>query len=407
MDQQEFKSHQQLGQDLQLFFFDETSPGSCFFLPNGTIIFNRLAKYIRSLYRKYDYSEIKTPILCHQSLMERSGHWEKYKENMFLLQKERYGVEQAEKQEDEKVYILSCMNCPKSCLVFEHMHPSYKQMPIRLADCGSLHRNEFSGALRGLTRVRLFHQDDAHIFCRDDQVEQEILNVLNMIEEVYLRFNISFEMVISTRPAEYIGSIAVWDKAEKVLKDVCLNRFGSCVVDEGGGAFYGPKIDITIKDKQGRQHQCATVQLDFNLPERFSLSYINEQGQKEQPVMIHRAIFGSFERFIAVLLEHTQGSLPFWLSPRQIYIVPIGKEQHDYCVDLGKRLAKYEVYVDISDEHLKNKIKLAVERKYNYIFVVGKKEVESSSVNIRSRSTVIGSKPVDELLAFLKNTANN
>ncbi len=389
------KTHQQLGNELKLFFFDDVSPGSCFFLPHGTRIYRKLQDYMRQMYNQYEYTEVITPNIYNQELWEQSGHWDKYKEHMFLLSKHH--------EEDEKTMALKAMNCPSHCMMYPKIVESYRDLPIRLADFGALHRNELRNTLRGLTRVRRFQQDDAHIFCTIDQIDGEIASALQFLKEVYSRFGFEYEVELSTRPEKYIGSIEAWDMAEKILLQH-IQTFPKYTINEGDGAFYGPKIDVIIKDSLGRQHQCGTLQLDFNLPERFKLSYATDEvDRREQPVIIHRAIYGSFERFIAIVLEHTQGLLPFWLSPRQIMVIPINNK---FVPDIEKSIlppfSGFHIDLDKSDNTLDKKIRDATVLHYNYIFVVGKRELDSQTVNIRMRDgTRLGTKTIADTMELL------
>lgn len=384
-------NHRTIGNDLKLFFFDDMSPGSCFFLPHGTIIYNKLMELLRFYYKKAGYKEVITPNLYNKKLWEQSGHWDKYKENMFIINKNSIDTDN---ENDE--YSLKPMNCPGHCMIFKHMLPSYKELPIRLADFGALHRNELSGALTGLTRVRRFQQDDGHIFCMLNQVGKEIEDFLDLLNDIYLKFNFSFEVELSTRPEKFIGSIENWDKAETILEDK-IKKFSKWNINKGDGAFYGPKIDVKVKDSLNREHQCGTIQLDFNLPERFDLKYVGEESL-ERPILIHRAILGSFERFIAILLEHTNGKLPFWLSPRQICIIPVSLNFLNYAKSVKSNFDEYEIVLDDSTNTLNKKIRSAEKLKFNYIFVVGEQEEENNTINVRKMNKNIGQKTIDEML---------
>jgi len=299
-------------------------------------------------------------------------------------------------------FSLKPMNCPGHCLLYKHMNVSYKDLPIRLADFGVLHRNEFSGALTGLTRVRRFQQDDAHIFCTLEQVETEIENYLHFLETVYNHFNFKFEVELSTRPDKYIGNLDNWNKAEQILESK-IKKISKWKINKGDGAFYGPKIDVKIKDSLKRKHQCGTIQLDFNLPERFQLKYSNDNEGLDTPVLIHRAIFGSIERFMAILLEHTNGRLPFWLSPSQISIIPISNIYLDYANQIKEKFNNYDVVVDNSKETLNKKIRNSQKQCFNYIFVVGEKEMETNTINIRIGKNILGTKTLEETLLICQN----
>ena len=390
--------HREIGNKLELFFFDEISPGSCFFKPHGATIYNNLINFLRYYYKKLGYQEVITPNLYNKKLWEISGHWEKYKENMFMIDKDSM---------DKDEYSLKPMNCPGHCIMFKHSVISYRDLPLKYADFGVLHRNEVSGALTGLTRVRRFQQDDAHIFCTLDQIEEEINKCLFFQKKVYDHFGFKFSIELSTRPEKYIGDIENWNKAEEILKGV-IKQFRNWSINIGDGAFYGPKLDIKIKDSRKREHQCGTVQLDFNLPERFGLRYKNPTVEGEesenygQPVMIHRAILGSVERFMAILLEHTSGRMSFWLSPRQICVVPVTAENIPYGKKIYEHFKDYHIALDDSSETLNKKIRTAEKMKYNYIFVVGQKEEETESINIRINKKVLGTKGINEAIELLK-----
>jgi threonyl-tRNA synthetase len=417
----EFKSHQELGFQLKLFFFDEKSPGSAFFLPHGTILYNNLVNYIKTEYKTRGYSEVITPIMFDKSLWEQSGHYAKYKENMYVIQSDlsdktdhaNQNLSNQEYNDQEctqycKQFLLKPMNCCGHCLIFKHTNLSYRDLPLRLADFGVLHRNEPHGSLRGLTRVRKFCQDDAHIFCTFEQVEQEIKQVLKFIHKVYGDFNMKIKFGLSTRPDQFIGDIDTWNKAEQILKSI-LKDYPGYEIYEKDGAFYGNKIDCKVTDAFGRDHQLATVQLDFNLPERFELEYKDSSGNDTRPVMIHRAIFGSVERFIGILLESTQGKLPFFVNPRQIAIIPTKSESElidDYCTNLHTQLKKLNYNVDFICGHdtMQKKIANCEMLYYNYIVVIGKKEVESDVINLRNPKMVLN---FDDFLKFLQNQNKN
>lgn len=393
--------HRRIGLDQKLFFFNELSPGSCFFLPHGALIYNRLVELIRAEYKKRGFKEVITPNIYNCDLWKTSGHYEVYKENMFLLKIE------------EKEFGLKPMNCPGHCVMFDSQLFSYRDLPLRYADFGVLHRNEFSGALSGLSRVRRFQQDDAHIFCRADQIESEIDGCLDFLKHIYEIFHFEFELCLSTRPEKFIGQVADWDRAEKMLKN-SLDRFGRAwTLNEGDGAFYGPKIDIHLKDSLGRKCQCATIQLDFQLPQRFNLKFKAEEGF-EQPVMIHRAILGSVERMISILTEHTKGRWPFWLSPRQVMVIPVSAKFLDYAKQIARQLnelANLNVEVDESDEQLGKKIREAQLLQFNFVLVVGQKELDTKTVNLRARDQVEnqpkGQLSLDECIKLFKQLTAN
>ncbi|KAJ2444397.1 threonyl-tRNA synthetase [Coemansia sp. RSA 2424] len=384
------RDHRKIGVQQELFFFHELSPGSAFFLPHGTRIYNALMNFIRAKYWERGFEEVISPNMFNVKLWEQSGHLQNYEENMFSL------------SVDKEKFALKPMNCPGHCLMFGQRDRSYRELPIRFADFGVLHRNEDSGALSGLTRVRRFQQDDAHIFCRQDQVGDEIKGALDFLQDVYGVFGFTFELKLSTRPDKFLGEIAVWDRAEAQLEQA-LNEFGNkWVLNKGDGAFYGPKIDITIRDALNRSHQCATIQLDFQLPQRFKLQYrvptstdeeTGEASDFQQPVIIHRAILGSVERMIAILMENFAGKWPFWLSPRQIMVIPVTTAIYDYAGQVQKTLheAGFFADVDLSGDSMLKKIRNAEIAQYNFICVVGDKEMDERSVNVRCRDDV-GSK---------------
>ncbi|WOL17014.1 threonine--tRNA ligase, mitochondrial 1 [Canna indica] len=370
------RDHRILGQNQDLFFFHPLSPGSCFFLPHGTRIYNKLIDFLRAQYRDRGYQEVLSPNIYNMQLWETSGHAANYKENMFVFE--------IEKQE----FGLKPMNCPGHCLMFEHRVRSYRELPLRLADFGVLHRNELSGALTGLTRVRRFQQDDAHIFCRESQIKEEVKNVLDFISYTYGIFGFTFELELSTRPEKFLGEIETWNKAEAALSEA-LNEFGRpWQINEGDGAFYGPKIDIGVFDALKRKFQCATLQLDFQLPLRFKLTYSAEDEAKlERPVMIHRAILGSVERMFAILLEHYKGKWPFWLSPRQAIVCPVSEKSQNYAEQVREKIhqAGYYVDADLTDRKIQKKVREAQLAQYNYILVVGEEEAKTGQVSVRVR----------------------
>lgn len=375
-------THQEIGNELKLFMFHQYSPGSCFFLPHGTRIYNKLVDMLKQEYRKREYDEVMTPVMCLEELWKISGHWEHYKENMFIVEKEKLIEEHIDAKPSEQ-FILCPMNCSKHCLIYKSESRSFRDLPIRYADFGPLHRNEASGALRGLTRVRLFHQDDAHIFCAFEQIQSEIISCLDFLKYIYTdKLAIKYNVAISTRPDKFMGDLSMWDLAETQLKDALKAAGVEYTIKDKDGAFYGPKIDVSLTDCMNRQHQCGTIQLDFQLPEKFDLEYNASTGPL-RPVIIHRAMLGSVERFIAVLTEHYQGMFPFWLSPRQIIVIPINSELNQYCEEIKKRLDKFYVDIDTSNATIQYKIKWATLLKYNRVLVVGKRELEHKTINLR------------------------
>jgi len=374
------RDHRKLGMQQELFFFHELSPGSCFFQPKGAHIYNKLQEFIKSEYWKRGFQEVISPNMYNSKLWKTSGHWDHYAENMF-----RFDVE-------KEAFGLKPMNCPGHCLIFDHRPRTYKELPLRMADFGVLHRNELSGALTGLTRVRRFQQDDAHIFCRPDQIKEEMAGCLDFLKYVYGIFGFTYQLRLSTRPEKYIGDIEVWNQAEKDLQESLDSMGIQWKLNPGDGAFYGPKIDITLQDALKRQHQCATIQLDFNLPKRFNLNYIDAKGEKHHPVMIHRAILGSVERMIAVLTESTGGKWPFWLSPRQAMVVPVGIPFNGYAGEVAAMLKKagFCAEADTDDSNTMNKkVRNAQIAQFNFIFVVGEKEMSNKTVNVRTRDNKV------------------
>jgi len=368
--------HRIIGLKQKLFLFHESSPGSCFFLPHGTIIYNKLADFMRNEYHKRGYNEVITPNIFNKKLWEISGHWQHYQKNMFQT------------NIDDNIYALKPINCCGHCLIFDSTNRSYRDLPIRLADFGVLHRNECHGALTGLTRVRKFCQDDAHIFCTEEQIETEIDACLNFLTYVYKIFGFDFELVLSTRPDSYVGTVEIWNNAEEKLT-IALNKSGfKWSVNPGDGAFYGPKIDISLKDAMQRKHQCGTIQLDFNLPNKFNLCYQKSDGTNGIPVIIHRAILGSIERMFAILCEHYGGKWPFWLSPRQICIIPVNPKYNDFANKIAKNYhdKHFCVEIDTSSDKLNKKIRNAQIEQFNFIFVVGEKEQSTNTVNVRTRN---------------------
>jgi threonyl-tRNA synthetase len=389
--EKKIKTHQEIGNEQSLYMIHEFSSGSIFFLPHGQRIYNKLVETIRHEYKKRDFLEVGTPNLFNIKLWKQSGHFDNYFKNMFSL------------NIDEETYSLKPMNCPSHCLIFLNKNRSYKELPMRLADFGVLHRNEASGALTGLTRVRKFSQDDAHIFCREEQVPKEVNECLKFLSDIYHKFGFTFQVALSTRPEKYIGEIELWDRAEKALEDCLKESKLDYVISDKDGAFYGPKIDIQLKDALGRSHQCGTIQLDFQLPINFKLRYLDEKSEYKTPVIIHRAILGSVERMMAILMEHYQGKWPFWLSPRQIKIVVVADKFADYAKQVAELLKeKFYVDLDVSADPLKAKIQNAQLEQYNYIFVIGEKEQNAKTVNIRTDAgQVLGEKPVSELITYL------
>lgn len=394
------RDHRKLGREQDLFFFHDLSPGSCFFLPKGAYIYNTLIEFIRSEYRKRGFQEVVTPNIYNSKLWQTSGHWQHYSDNMFSFEAEK------------ETFALKPMNCPGHCLMFDHRPRSWRELPLRMADFGVLHRNELSGALTGLTRVRRFQQDDAHIFCSMDQIEDEIKGCLDFLRTVYDVFGFTFKLNLSTRPEKFLGEPQIWDQAEKQLEN-SLNEFGEkWVLNPGDGAFYGPKIDIQIKDAIGRYHQCATIQLDFQLPIRFNLTFVSHDGDdKKRPVIIHRAILGSVERMIAILTENYGGKWPLWLSPRQVMLVPVGPTCEEYAQKVRQEFHNAGFMSDVDLDPgctLNKKIRNAQLAQYNFILVVGEKEKTSNTVNVRTRDNKVhGERSVEECIERLKQLKNS
>ncbi|WP_163527878.1 threonine--tRNA ligase [Halobacillus ihumii] len=377
VDEAKKRNHRKLGNELELFMFSEEAPGMPFYLANGQIIRNELEVFLRKLQNAYDYKEVRTPIMMNQRLWEKSGHWDHYKENMYFS------------EVGDQKFALKPMNCPGHMLIFKDKLHSYRDLPIRMAEFGQVHRHEFSGALNGMLRVRTFCQDDAHIFATPDQIEDEIKSALKLIDYVYRTFGFDYDIELSTRPENHMGNDALWDKAEGSLKNVLNELNYEFTINEGDGAFYGPKIDIHIKDALKRSHQCATVQLDFQMPEKFDLNYIDEHNQKVRPVVIHRAVFGSIDRFLGILIEHFGGSFPTWLAPVQVKVIPVSNEIHrDYVEEITQKLKHDELRVepDLREEKLGYKIREAQIKKVPYILVVGDNELENKSINVRQYS---------------------
>jgi threonyl-tRNA synthetase len=388
------RDHRKLGRELGLFMFHPWAPGAAFWLPKGTTLYNTLANYIREVLFPAGYVEVKAPLVFNKALWETSGHWFHYRQNMFLIETE--GEEMG----------LKAMNCPGHFLMYASEVRSYRDLPIRFHEQTPLHRNEASGVLSGLTRVRQFSQDDAHCFVMESQIGEEVERILRLVQRVYGDFGLKPEMKLSTRPPEFLGAVETWDHAERELKRA-LDAIGEqYAVNEGDGAFYGPKIDFDVTDAIGRKWQCATIQLDYQMPERFDLKYIGADNAEHRPVVIHRAIYGSFERFVALLIEHYAGAFPVWLAPVQAVIIPIADRHADYCGKVRDRLAAggLRVEIDSSVERMNAKIRNAQMQKIPYMLVVGDREQEQGAVAVRLRSGEdLKSKPVDDFLAIAQD----
>ena len=369
------RDHKKLDKELELFMIAPEGPGFPFFLPKGMALRNVLEDFWRKIHVKNGYQEIKTPMMLNEELWHRSGHWEHYKENMYTT------------KIDDIDFALKPMNCPGGMLVYKNKMHSYKELPIRMGELGLVHRHEKSGELNGLFRVRCFTQDDAHIFCLPEQIESEIINLMHLISEVYSLFGFTYTVELSTRPEDSMGSDEDWNLAEGALKKALEKENMAYKINEGDGAFYGPKIDFHIKDCLGREWQCGTIQLDFQMPERFDLHYIGEDGEKHRPVMLHRVIFGSIERFIGILIEHFAGAFPTWLSPVQVKILPIADSHLEYANRVKEQLLEEGIRVEIDErnEKIGYKIREAQLQKIPYMLVIGDKEVEANKVGVRSR----------------------
>ena len=387
------RDHRKLGKELELFALMEEGPGFPFFLPKGLILKNLLIDYWRQIHEREGYLEISTPIMLDRELWERSGHWDHYRDMMYTSE-----IEGAE-------FAIKPMNCPGGMLVYNLKPHSYKELPLRVGELGIVHRNEKSGTLHGLMRARCFTQDDAHIFMTPDQVQGEIQKVVELIDEVYARFGFSYEIELSTRPENSIGSDEDWELATNALADALKAMGRSFVINEGDGAFYGPKLDFHLKDSIGRTWQCGTIQLDFQLPQRFEIEYMGADGEKHRPIMIHRVVFGSIERFIGILIEHYAGKFPLWLSPVQVKLLPISDRFHDYAGQVEKELKQNGIRceIDYRAEKIGFKIREAQLDKLPYMLVIGQKEAESGAVSVRSREEgELGSMPLSELIARLQ-----
>ena len=387
------RDHKKLGKELELFMMTGEGPGFPFFLPKGMVLRNILEDYWRKIHTLNGYQEVKTPVMLNEELWHRSGHWDHYKDNMYTT------------KIDEQDFALKPMNCPGGMLVYKSKMHSYKDLPIRMGELGLVHRHEKSGQLNGLFRVRCFTQDDAHIFCLPEQIESEIINLMHLINQVYSLFGFTYTVELSTRPENSMGSDEEWATAENALKKALEHENMEYVINEGDGAFYGPKIDFHIKDSLGRDWQCGTIQLDFQMPERFDLTYIGQDGEKHRPVMLHRVVFGSIERFIGVLIEHYAGAFPTWLAPVQVKILTISDKQKAYANKIVEKLMNEGIRVELDDreEKIGYKIREAQLQKILYMLIVGDKEVETNAVGVRARKDGdIGQMPIDEFICKIK-----
>lgn len=387
------RDHRKLGKELDLFSFHQEGAGFPFWHPYGMVLYNQILDFSRSEHLRAGYREVKTPIILNEELWHRSGHWDKYRENMYFT------------TIDETVHAVKPMNCPGHLLIYKNSGHSYREFPIRFFEFGLVHRHEKAGVLHGLFRVRQFTQDDAHLFCTPEQIEDQISNVIDFIMKIYKTFGFEdYKIELSTRPENYIGSIEIWDKAEKALQDVLEKQNFEYQINPGDGAFYGPKIDFHIKDILNRSWQCGTIQLDFSMPERFDLEYTDVDGQLKRPVMIHRALFGSMERFIGILLEHYGGALPLWLSPVQLKIIPISDRFNEHAIKVHRIATETGIRseIDYRSEKVGYKIRDAEVKKIPCMVIVGEKEQESDSVSVRLHGKGdLGSRPLKEFISLL------
>ena len=387
------RDHRKLGKELGLFVIKEEGPGFPFFLPKGMALRNELENFWREVHHEFDYEEIRTPIILNKQLWETSGHWFHYRENMYTT------------IIDDEEYAIKPMNCPGGILVYQNEMHSYRDFPLRYAELGLVHRHELSGALHGLFRVRAFTQDDAHVFMLPDQMQSELMKVIELFDRIYSQFGLKYHVELSTKPDNAMGDDAIWEQATEALRNAIEAKGIPYVINPGDGAFYGPKLDYHIEDSLGRTWQCGTIQLDMNLPERFQIDYVGEDGQKHRPIMIHRACFGSMERFIGILTEHYAGAFPTWMAPVQVKILPISEKHVEYAKALAKQMHRDYVRVEVDDrsEKIGYKIRQAQMAKVPYMLVVGDKEVEEGTVNVRKHGgDELGSVPFEEFFNSIK-----
>ena len=393
MEEAKKRDHRKLGKELGLFMFAEEGPGFPFFLPKGMTLKNTLIDYWREIHQRDGYQEVSTPIILSRKLWENSGHWDHYKDNMYTT------------VIDEEDYAVKPMNCPGGMLVYKNQPHSYRDLPLRVGELGLVHRHEKSGQLHGLMRVRCFTQDDAHIFMRDDQIEDEIKGVTKLINEVYTQFGFEYFVELSTRPEDSMGSDEVWEMATNGLKKALEDMGLEYIVNEGDGAFYGPKIDFHLRDSLGRTWQCGTIQLDFQMPQRFDLEYTAEDGSKKRPIMIHRVCFGSIERFIGILIEHFAGKFPVWLAPVQVKVIPVSEKSMDYATGVYEKLkaAGIRTELDHKDEKVGYKIRQAQLEKVPFMLVLGEKEAAEGAITVRSRDKGdLGAAQLEDFIADIK-----
>ena len=387
------RDHRKLGKELGLFVIKEEGPGFPFFLPKGMALRNELENFWREVHHDFEYDEIRTPIILNKQLWETSGHWEHYRENMYTT------------IIDDEEYAIKPMNCPGGILVYQNEMHSYRDLPLRYAELGLVHRHELSGALHGLFRVRAFTQDDAHVFMLPEQMQSELMKVIELFDRIYSQFGLKYHVELSTKPDNAMGDDAIWEAATEALRNAIEAKGIDYVINPGDGAFYGPKLDYHIEDSLGRTWQCGTIQLDMNLPERFNVEYIGEDGQKHRTIMIHRACFGSMERFIGILTEHYAGAFPTWMAPVQVKVLPISEKHVEYANQLAKQMRHdyVRVEVDNRNEKIGYKIRQAQMEKVPYMLVVGDKEMEDNSVNVRKHGgDELGTVPFDEFFNSIK-----
>ncbi len=388
------RDHRRIGREMRLFSFQESAPGMPFWHPRGMILYNTVMAYIRRKLDERRYNEIFTPLILNAELWKQSGHWDHYRESMYFT------------EIDGEQFAVKPMNCPGACMVYRADLKSYRDLPFKVAEMGIVHRHEMSGVLHGLTRVRFFTQDDAHIYCTPDQVRDEVMDLINMVQEVYSDFGFDdYHVELSTRPEKYVGTIDMWDRAEADLEAALEETGLEHILNEGDGAFYGPKIDFHFRDSLGRSWQMGTIQVDYSMPERFDLEYVASDGERHRPVMIHRAIFGSIERFIAILIEHYAGDFPLWIAPRQVVVIPISENFRDYAREVASGLEKIgiRVEVDARDEKVGYKIREGETGRVPYMLVVGRNEMDNSTVSVRRRKEGdLGEMPLDDFLSLIE-----
>ena len=390
IEEAEKRDHRKIGREMELFMMSDFGPGSPFWLPNGMALRNALTEYWHEMQARFGYQEVQTPLILSRSLWETSGHWDHYKENMYTT------------TVDEEDFAIKPMNCPGACLIYKSKPRSYRDLPMKLAEAGLDHRYEMKGALHGLFRVREFTQDDAHLFIRPDQITEQVTDASHLITAYYAQFGFPYRVELSTRPEDSMGSDEDWERAEQGLKDALESMGIDYVVNEGDGAFYGPKIDFHLTDCLGRSWQCGTIQLDFQLPHNFQLEYIDSDGTKKQPIMIHRAGFGSFERFIGILTENYEGKFPVWLSPCQVKVLPVSEKSRPYAHEVSDKLAAAGIRVKVDDRDEKIGYKIREARSLDrvpYMLILGEQEVEAGNISVRDRSNETHTAELDEFIA--------